>query len=136
MVGAAPHRPREHHARRGHAGGDGGLAAMADGAVAGGGRHRGRTLARACRGGGGGYRIGGTLSLPRAHQFPPALRPRGSGSAASRVGGGPLGLWLTAALPSAAALLAMATAGWKNTAAGVATALTGPAVWWWRARRG
>jgi len=53
-----------------------------------------------------------------------------------RVGGGPLGLWLTAALPSAAALLAMATAGWKNTAAGVATALTGPAVWWWRARRG
>jgi len=53
-----------------------------------------------------------------------------------RVGGGPLGLWLTAALPSAAALLAMATAGWKNTAAGVATALTGPAAWWWRARRG
>ncbi len=52
-----------------------------------------------------------------------------------RVGGGALGLWLTAALPSAAALLAMATAGWKNTAAGVATALTGPAVWWWRARR-
>ena len=53
-----------------------------------------------------------------------------------RVGGGPLGLWLTAGLPSAAALLAMATAGWKNTAAGVATALTGPALWWWRARRG
>jgi len=52
-----------------------------------------------------------------------------------RVGGGALGLWLTAALPSTAALLAMATAGWKNTAAGVATALTGPAVWWWRARR-
>jgi amino acid transporter len=52
-----------------------------------------------------------------------------------RVGGGALGLWLTAALPSAAALLAMATAGWRNTAAGVATALTGPAVWWWRARR-
>lgn len=53
-----------------------------------------------------------------------------------RVGGGSLGLWLTAALPSAAALLAMSTAGWTNTAAGVATALTGPAVWWWRARRG
>ena len=53
-----------------------------------------------------------------------------------RVGGGPLGLWLTAAVPSAAALLAMATAGWKNTAAGVATVLTGPALWWWRARRG
>ena len=53
-----------------------------------------------------------------------------------RVGGGSLGLWLTAVLPSAAALLAMGTAGWKNTAAGIATALTGPAVWWWRARRG
>jgi len=52
-----------------------------------------------------------------------------------RVGGGALGLWLTAALPSAAAVLAMATAGWKNTAAGVATALTGPALWWWRTRR-
>ena len=53
-----------------------------------------------------------------------------------RVGGGATGLWLTAALPSAAALLAMATAGWKNTAAGVAAALTGPVVWrWWRARR-
>jgi amino acid transporter len=54
----------------------------------------------------------------------------------SRVGGGSTGLWLTAALPSGAALLAMATAGWKNTAVGVAAALTGPAVWWWRARRG
>jgi amino acid transporter len=52
-----------------------------------------------------------------------------------RVGGGALGLWLTAALPSAAAVLAMATAGWKNTVAGVATALTGPALWWWRTRR-
>jgi hypothetical protein len=53
-----------------------------------------------------------------------------------RVGGGSTGLWLTAALPSGAALLAMATAGWKNTTVGVAVALTGPAVWWWRARRG
>ena len=53
-----------------------------------------------------------------------------------RVGGGSLGLWLTAALPSAAALLAIATAGWKNTAAGVATALTGPVLWRWWARRG
>lgn len=53
-----------------------------------------------------------------------------------RVGGGAPGLWLTAALPSAAALLAMATAGWKNTAAGVAAALTGPAFWWWQKRRG
>ena len=52
-----------------------------------------------------------------------------------RVGGGLTGLWLTAALPSGAALLAMATAGWKNTAVGVVVALTGPAVWRWRARR-
>ncbi len=50
-----------------------------------------------------------------------------------RVGGGATGLWLTAALPSAAALLAMATAGWENTAAGVLAALTGPLAWaWWR----
>ena len=47
------------------------------------------------------------------------------------------GLWLTAALPSAAALLAMATAGWKNTAAGLLAALTGPAAWIvWRKRAG
>jgi amino acid transporter len=54
-----------------------------------------------------------------------------------RVGGGVAGLWLAAALPSAAALLAMATAGWKNTAAGVLAALTGPVAWaWWRTRHG
>jgi len=52
-----------------------------------------------------------------------------------RVGGGSAGLWLTAALPSGAALLAMGTAGWMNTAVGVVVALTGPAVWRWRARR-
>jgi amino acid transporter len=52
-----------------------------------------------------------------------------------RVGGGWAGLWITAALPSAGALLAMATAGWKNTAAGGAAALTGPLLWWWRTRR-
>jgi len=52
-----------------------------------------------------------------------------------RVGGGTLGLWITALLPSAAAVLAMATAGWKNTAAGVATAATGPALWCWRTRK-
>ena len=46
-----------------------------------------------------------------------------------RVGGGAAGLWLTAALPSAAALLAMTTAGWKNTVAGVVAALTGPVAW-------
>jgi amino acid transporter len=53
-----------------------------------------------------------------------------------RVGGGSLGLWLTAILPSAAALMAMGTAGWKNTAAGLAAALSGPALWCWRARHG
>src|SRR5215470_15062989 len=52
-----------------------------------------------------------------------------------RVGGGALGLWITALLPSAAAVLAMVTAGWKNTVAGVATAVTGPALWCWRTRR-
>jgi len=52
-----------------------------------------------------------------------------------RVGGGTLGLWITALLPSAAAVLAMVTAGWKNTVAGVATAVTGPALWCWRTRR-
>jgi len=46
-----------------------------------------------------------------------------------RVGGGAAGLWLTAALPSAAALLAMATAGWTNTAAGILAAFTGPVAW-------
>jgi len=52
-----------------------------------------------------------------------------------RVGGGAAGFWLTAVLPSAAALLAMATAGWLNTMAGLAAALTGPAAWiWYRAR--
>jgi hypothetical protein len=53
------------------------------------------------------------------------------------VGGGAAGLWLTAALPSAAALLAMAAAGWKNTAAGILAALTGPVAWalWRRAGR-
>jgi amino acid transporter len=51
-----------------------------------------------------------------------------------RVGGGATGLWLTAALPSVAGLLAMATAGWGNTAAGVAAALTGPAAWAWLRR--
>ncbi|HBH00476.1 MAG TPA: hypothetical protein DDZ42_00940 [Candidatus Rokubacteria bacterium] len=54
-----------------------------------------------------------------------------------RVSGGRAGMWLTAALPAAVSLLAMATAGWLNTAVGVAAALTGPAAyaWWGRARR-
>jgi amino acid transporter len=52
-----------------------------------------------------------------------------------RVGGGALGMWVTAALPSAVSIVAMATAGWLNTAVGVAAALTGPAVYaWWRRR--
>ncbi len=54
-----------------------------------------------------------------------------------RIGGGRAGMWLTAALPAAVSLLAMATAGWLNTAVGVAAAFTGPAAyaWWGRARR-
>jgi len=54
-----------------------------------------------------------------------------------RVSGGRAGMWLTAALPAAVSLLAMATAGWLNTAIGVAAALTGPAAyaWWGRAWR-
>src|SRR5262249_25608623 len=52
-----------------------------------------------------------------------------------RMGGGLTGFWLTALLPSAAALLAMATAGWLNTMAGLAAALTGPAAWLWRRAR-
>jgi amino acid transporter len=43
-----------------------------------------------------------------------------------RVGGGKTGMWLVVVLPSLCCLLAMATAGWLNTAVGVAAALTGP----------
>jgi amino acid transporter len=46
-----------------------------------------------------------------------------------RVPGGWAGACLVTALPSALALLAMATAGWRNTIAGVVAALTGPAMW-------
>jgi hypothetical protein len=35
-------------------------------------------------------------------------------------------MWLVVLLPSLCCLLAMATAGWTNTAVGVAAALTGP----------
>ena len=52
-----------------------------------------------------------------------------------RVGGGPAGMWVVAVLPAAASLLAMATAGWGNTVAGLVAALTGPAVYWGLARR-
>jgi amino acid transporter len=52
-----------------------------------------------------------------------------------RVGGGAAGMWLTAALPAAVSLAAMATAGWLNTAVGVLAALTGPLMYatWGRA---
>jgi amino acid transporter len=46
-----------------------------------------------------------------------------------RVPGGWPGAWLAAGLPSALALLAMATAGWRNTVAGIIAALTGPVVY-------
>jgi hypothetical protein len=38
-------------------------------------------------------------------------------------------MWLVAGLPTALGLLAMATAGWENTVAGVIAALTGPLVY-------
>ena len=53
-----------------------------------------------------------------------------------RVGGGAAGMWVVAGLPAALALLAMATAGWLNTAVGVAAALTGPVAWMAWGRRG
>ena len=43
-----------------------------------------------------------------------------------RVGGGRAGMWVTAALPAAVSLAAMATAGWHNTAVGTLAALSGP----------
>jgi amino acid transporter len=46
-----------------------------------------------------------------------------------RVGGGAAGMWVTAALPAGCCLLAMATAGWANTAVGAVAALTGPLVY-------
>jgi amino acid transporter len=52
-----------------------------------------------------------------------------------RVGGGRAGMWLVAVLPAVLSLLAMATAGWENTVAGVVAALTGPAAYLALARR-
>jgi amino acid transporter len=46
-----------------------------------------------------------------------------------RVPGGPVVAVVMAAVPAAVSLLAMATAGWTNTLAGVAAALTGPLAW-------
>ena len=57
------------------------------------------------------------------------VRLRGTASAGPRswrVPGGTIGLLATALAPTACALLAMATAGWSNTLAGLAAALTGP----------
>ena len=52
-----------------------------------------------------------------------------------RVGGGSLGLWVTAGLPVGLCALAMATAGWMNTAVGTLAALTGPLAYLgWRNR--
>jgi amino acid transporter len=47
-----------------------------------------------------------------------------------QVGGGAPGMWLTAALPAGCCLIAMATAGWASTLAGVLAALTGPLAYW------
>jgi amino acid transporter len=55
-----------------------------------------------------------------------------------RVPGGTTGMLVAALLPSALCLLAMATAGWKNTLVGALAALTGPLVyevWRMRGRR-
>ena len=53
-----------------------------------------------------------------------------------RVGGGAPGMWAVAGLPSAACLLAMATAGWTDTIVGALAALTGPLAYlYWRGRR-
>lgn len=46
-----------------------------------------------------------------------------------RVPGGTPGAWLVVASPAAFAMVAIATAGWLNTAAGITAALTGPLVW-------
>jgi amino acid transporter len=58
------------------------------------------------------------------------LRAREPGMARPwRVPGGRGTAWLVAGVPAALSLLAMATAGWFNTLAGVVAALTGPAAW-------
>jgi len=52
-----------------------------------------------------------------------------------RVPGGLVTAFAVALVPALLSLLAMATAGWLDTAAGVAAALTGPAAYVWLARR-
>ena len=51
-----------------------------------------------------------------------------------RVGGGAAGMFLVALCPALFALLAMATAGWRNTLAGAIAALTGPVFYYLAAR--
>jgi amino acid transporter len=53
-----------------------------------------------------------------------------------RVGGGTPGMLAAVVLPSLLALLAIATAGWRSTLAGVLAALTGPAVYFAARARG
>jgi amino acid transporter len=53
-----------------------------------------------------------------------------------RVGGGVPGMWVAAALPAGCGLLAMATAGWRNSLIGVVAALTGPLAHWANRVRG
>ena len=53
----------------------------------------------------------------------------------ARVGGGTSGMLVVALLPTLFALLAMATAGWRNTLAGLVVAATGPAVYYALRRR-
>jgi hypothetical protein len=47
-----------------------------------------------------------------------------------QVGGGVAGMWVAATLPAGCGLVAMATAGWTGTIAGVLAALTGPVAYW------
>jgi hypothetical protein len=65
-----------------------------------------------------------------------ALRRREPGmSRPWRVPGGAVGAWIAAGVPAALSALAMATAGWSNTIAGVSAAATGPLAYALFARR-
>ena len=72
---------------------------------------------------------------PGARGLRGAAIPRAGAAAAVAGGGGSLGLWVTAGLPVALCALAMATAGWMNTAVGTLAVLTGPLAYLaWRDR--
>src|SRR5262249_22645153 len=75
VLGPAPHCSLEYRARRGSAVGGRGLAALADGLLARGGRSYRRAGPRARRRDGRSARLGRALSLPGADQLAPALRP-------------------------------------------------------------